>query len=55
MGTAVAYAFIEECKRKGVDPYWDCMPENTGSNRLAKKMGMSLSFDYPIVWYNIPY
>lgn len=54
VGTAVSYAFIEECKRKGVDPYWDCMPENIGSNGLAKKMGMSLSFDYPIFWYNIP-
>ena len=53
VGTAVAYAFIEECKRKGVKPYWDCMPENMGSVRLAKKMGMSLSFDYQIFWYDI--
>ncbi|WP_225228994.1 GNAT family N-acetyltransferase [Paenibacillus gallinarum] len=53
VGTAVAEAYIEECKRKGVDPYWDCMPENVGSVRLAKKMGLSLSFDYRILWYNI--
>ncbi|WP_454190126.1 GNAT family N-acetyltransferase [Paenibacillus sp. Marseille-Q7038] len=53
VGTAVAEAYMEECKHKGVKPYWDCTPENVGSLRLAEKMGMSLSFDYRIFWYNI--
>ena len=27
---------------KGIRPYWDCTPENTGSIRLAEKVGMTL-------------
>lgn len=50
-GTAVARAFIEECKLKRIRPYWDCSPDNTGSIRLAESMGMDSYFDYRIFWY----
>lgn len=52
-GALVARAFVEECKLKGTHPYWDCTPENTGSIRLAKSVGMSLDFNYRIFWYNM--
>ncbi|WP_211748629.1 GNAT family N-acetyltransferase [Paenibacillus sp. Marseille-Q4541] len=52
-GAAVAHAFVEECKLQGLDPYWDCTPENTGSIQLAKSVGMTLSFNYKIFWFNV--
>ncbi|WP_438350707.1 GNAT family N-acetyltransferase [Paenibacillus sp. FA6] len=52
-GASVARAFVEECKLNGINPYWDCSPENTGSIRLAKSVGMSLCFNYKIFWYNL--
>ncbi|MGF7047837.1 GNAT superfamily N-acetyltransferase [Paenibacillus sp. DS2015] len=52
--TLVARAFVEECKIKGIVPYWDCSPENTGSIRLAESVGMSLNFNYKIFWYDSP-
>ncbi|MNP72003.1 GNAT acetyltransferase [compost metagenome] len=51
-GTAVARAFVQECMQKEIYPYWDCSPDNSGSIRLAKTIGMSLNFDYKIFWYN---
>lgn len=51
-GTAVAQAFVQECMQKGIHPYWDCTPQNTGSIRLAKTIGMTPNFDYQIFWYN---
>lgn len=52
-GKAVARAFVEECKQKGINPYWDCSPDNIGSNRLAKSIGMTPYFNYRLFWYNI--
>ncbi|MEC0201810.1 GNAT family N-acetyltransferase [Paenibacillus lautus] len=52
-GAAVARAFVQECLQKGIHPYWDCSPENTGSIRLAEKVGMSPDFDYQISWYGL--
>lgn len=52
-GTAVANAFVQECIRRGIHPYWDCSPENTGSIRIAKSIGMSPDFDYQIFWCSI--
>jgi len=51
-GRAVARAFMQECVKKGIHPYWDCSPGNIGSIRLAKTIGLSPSFDYKIYWYN---
>lgn len=50
-GTAVAAALVQEFRRKGIQPYWDCTPENTGSIRIAQAIGMKPDFDYRIFWY----
>ncbi|MEI2397923.1 MULTISPECIES: GNAT family N-acetyltransferase [Paenibacillus] len=50
-GTAVATALLQEFRRKGILPYWDCTPENTGSIRIAQAIGMKPDFDYRIFWY----
>ncbi|KQY84052.1 acyl-CoA thioesterase [Paenibacillus sp. Root52] len=47
----VAKAFVEECRREGLQPYWDCSPDNTGSVRLAERVGMVFDFDYSVYWY----
>lgn len=52
-GTKVASAFVQECKHKGIVPYWDCTPLNTGSIRLAKALGLSHDFDYRIFRYDL--
>lgn len=49
----VAKAFVEECGRVGIHPYWDCSPDNAGSIRLAQGMGMSLDFNYRVYWYDL--
>lgn len=51
-GAAVAKAFIQECMQRGINPYWDCTPDNTGSIRLAQTVGLAHSFDYQIYWYD---
>ncbi|MFC3746086.1 GNAT family N-acetyltransferase [Paenibacillus sp. GCM10012306] len=46
-------AFVAECYRNNIQPYWDCSPDNMGSIRLAEGAGLSLDFNYPIFWYNL--
>ncbi|MBU5356262.1 GNAT family N-acetyltransferase [Paenibacillus barcinonensis] len=48
-----AQAYMKQCHRVGIRPYWDCMPDNTGSIRLAQSIGLSLDFDYQVYWYTI--
>jgi len=52
-GTAVANAFVQECIQNKIHPYWDCTPENTGSIRIAKTIGLSPNFDYQLFWYDL--
>jgi len=52
--TPFGYSFVQECVEKGISPYWDCSPDNTGSIGVAKTIGLSSSFDYKIFWYNLP-
>jgi len=52
-GKTVASAFIQECIQRGIQPYWDCTPENAGSNRIAKAIGLAPNFDYQIYWYKL--
>ncbi|WP_145320042.1 GNAT family N-acetyltransferase [Paenibacillus xylanexedens] len=52
-GGMVAKAFVEECSRVDVHPYWDCSPDNAGSIRLAQSVGMSLDFNYKVYWYDL--
>ncbi|WP_010275849.1 GNAT family N-acetyltransferase [Paenibacillus senegalensis] len=50
-GTAVAKSFVQECIQKGIQPYWDCAPDNAGSIQLAKAIGLSPKFDYQVFWF----
>ncbi|WP_337034063.1 GNAT family N-acetyltransferase [Paenibacillus illinoisensis] len=52
-GALVVLAYAEECKSRGVHPYWHCSPSNTGSIRLAKSIGLSLDFNYKVYWYDL--
>ncbi|WP_405172080.1 GNAT family N-acetyltransferase [Paenibacillus sp. FSL H8-0280] len=52
-GAMVAKAFVEECGRVGIHPYWDCSPDNAGSIRLAQGVVMSLDFNYRVYWYDL--
>lgn len=52
-GALVVSAYAEECKSRGVHPYWDCSPSNTGSIRLAKSIGLSLDFRYKVYWFDL--
>ncbi|MGG3279362.1 GNAT family N-acetyltransferase [Paenibacillus solani] len=52
-GVQAATAYVKECNQTGIQPYWDCSPENTGSIRIAEAIGMIPDFDYRIFWYGI--
>lgn len=52
-GVQAATAYARECIQKGIQPYWDCSPDNTGSIRIAEAIGMVPDFDYRIFWYGI--
>ncbi|MEO3944056.1 GNAT family N-acetyltransferase [Gorillibacterium sp. CAU 1737] len=52
LGTAVASRYVEEAIQRGLAPYWDCTPSNTGSLRIAKAVGMEHDFDYTICWFD---
>ncbi|MDD1771506.1 MAG: GNAT family N-acetyltransferase [Methanomassiliicoccales archaeon] len=42
-----AIAFIENCLGNGLTPVWSCRTENTGSYRLATKLGFEPTFQLP--------
>jgi len=44
----VAHAFIADCFEKQLQPYWDCMAENTASAQLAEKLGLTRSHVYTL-------
>ena len=48
----VTRAFVEECVEKHIQPYWDCMAENTASTRLAEKLSFTQSYVYTL--YSFP-
>lgn len=52
-GVQVATAYVNECNQRGIQPYWDCSPDNTGSIRIAETIGMIPDFDYRIFWYGV--
>lgn len=39
VATATAARFVQECQRRGVQPYWECASTNRGSIRVAEKVG----------------
>ena len=44
----VAQAFIADCIENRLQPYWDCMAENTASAQLAEKLGLTRSHGYTL-------
>ena len=39
LAKVLAYKFILECKKKGLEPRWDCYKNNFASNKLALSLG----------------
>lgn len=48
----LALRFIEDCISRSFSPYWDCSEDNTGSRRLAEKLGFDKVSDYKCFWFN---
>lgn len=44
--TLTASAFIEECQRRQITPYWDAWLRNTASVARAEKVGLRKVQDY---------
>ena len=49
----VARAFLAECIEKDLEPYWECMAENTASSRLAEKLGFTQSHVYTLYSFSL--
>ena len=45
--TIAAIAFIDHCLENGLTPVWSCRTENTGSYKLATKLGFEPTFQLP--------
>jgi hypothetical protein len=45
--TMAAIAFIDHCLANGLTPVWSCRTENTGSYKLATKLGFEPTFQLP--------
>jgi RimJ/RimL family protein N-acetyltransferase len=54
LATLVSRQFIRECRLRGIKPTWDCFDYNTGSLRLAERLGFSELVRYPFYSFNIP-
>lgn len=54
LATVVSRQFIRECLTRGITPTWDCFDYNTGSVRLAERLGFSELVRYPFYSFNIP-
>ena len=49
--TVTAAASLRECVRRGLTPYWDLWASNTGSKKLAERVGLRQKADYPVVYF----
>ena len=54
LGTIVAQEFNRLCLRNGISPTWDCFDYNTGSMKLAERLGFVEVRRYPFYSFNIP-
>ncbi len=54
LAVLVSRQFIRECLTRGITPTWDCFAYNTGSRRLAERLGFSELVHYPFYSFNIP-
>ena len=54
LGTIVAQEFNRLCLQNGISPTWDCFDYNTGSMKLAERLGFVEVRRYPFYSFNIP-
>lgn len=54
LATSVAREFINQCLSRGITPTWDCFDYNTGSVKLAQKLGFVEVTRYPFYSFNMP-
>ena len=54
LATIVAQEFNRRCLRNGINPTWDCFDYNTGSMKLAERLGFVEVRRYPFYSFNIP-
>lgn len=46
LAAKIAHVFVQECFKRKMTPYWDCMEENIGSWKTAESLGFHIDFDY---------
>ncbi|WP_054706040.1 GNAT family N-acetyltransferase [Bacillus sp. JCM 19041] len=46
LAAKTAHAFVQDCFKRKMTPYWDCMEENIGSWKTAESLGFTMQFDY---------
>lgn len=42
--------FLQECKRRGLSPYWECWKNNIPSAKTAERAGFIKLKDYPVLF-----
>ena len=52
--TLVGSAFIEECLKRNLDPYWECSEGNETSSGLARKLGFREVGSFCRLWLSDP-
>ena len=54
LATIVAREFINQCLSRRITPTWDCFDYNTGSVKLAQRLGFVEVTRYPFYSFNLP-
>jgi GNAT superfamily N-acetyltransferase len=50
----VAREFVRECRRRRIEPTWDCFTANQPSLRLASSLGLVEAYRYPLYSFPTP-
>ena len=48
LARAAASAFIDECRKRGLEPGWDCFKDNLASYHLAQRLGFKPTGEFPV-------
>ena len=48
--TIVCSAFVEECRRRNIRPYWECTADNEASVMVARKIGFREAGSFSRLW-----
>ncbi|MCE5167989.1 GNAT family N-acetyltransferase [Paenibacillus profundus] len=51
LSSGLVQLLLQRYRRHGIQPWWDCMEENTASQRTAERAGLSLAFRYKLLWF----